>query len=251
MRKQQEETMKTVVKAAVFLCVMAGLALWVAAAEPQQGVLVASNQPPVGQGEKNAQGDGHLSRHADRSLDSAGLRLDSAPVLDVTVSYTMFLPTVLSAYCIPSPPGESDTVFDALIMCNGQTVSGQVNDNDWDDVYKILTVANQTLTISMNGTGVGGPGDADLYLFPPGTTDLFNDPSSARSTSSGNSEYIQYTVPVGGYWYIDIFDYYDGDGGTNYNVTATLSGPGAAATRAFDLPNGDRLRDRGGPKASD
>jgi hypothetical protein len=221
--------MKTLGKAVVFLFVMAALALWVAAAEPQQGFLGASDQPPAGQRGQDAQKDDRLSHQADRSLDSGGLRLDSAPVLNATLSYTMHLPTVLSAFCVPSAPGESDNIADALTMCSGQTVSGQVNDYDKDDVYKILAVANQTLTISMNGTGVGGPGDADLYLFPPGTSDVRYDLWSAYSRSSGNSEFIQYTVPVGGYWYIDVYDYRY-SGGTNYNLTATLSGPGAAGT---------------------
>jgi hypothetical protein len=242
--------MKTLGKAGVFLCLMVGLTLWVAAVFSQQGALGASNQPSVGQGEHNAQKDDRLSHQAVSSLDSAGLSLDSAAVLDVTLSYTMSLP-IVQLGCIPSAPGESDNVVDALKVCSGQTVSGQVNDYDWDDVYKIWTVANQTLTISMSGTGVGGPGDADLYLFPPGTTDVTTDDWADRSINDGNTEFIQGMVLVGGYWYIDVFDYYDGDGGTNYNLTVTLSGPGAAGIEAFGVPQSDRLRERGRSKGSD
>jgi len=90
--------------------------------------------------------------------------------------------------------------------------------DDLDDVYKILTVANQQLTISMNGTG----GDADLYLFPPGTTDVDNDPWAADSAFDGNNEYIQYTVVEGGFWYIDVYSW---EGTTNYNLTIVLSSP--------------------------
>jgi len=132
-------------------------------------------------------------------------------------AYSIYLPLVINP-CTPAPPGESDNVNDALTVCSGQTVSGQVSDADWDDVYKIWTVANQKLTISMNGSG----GDADLFLFPPGTTDVVTDPWAALSENDGNNEYIQYTVLEGGYWYIDVFSW---AGTTNYNLTITLSGP--------------------------
>ena len=132
-------------------------------------------------------------------------------------AYSIYLPLVINP-CTPAPPGESDNVNDALTVCSGQTVSGQVSDADWDDVYKIWTVANHKLTISMNGSG----GDADLFLFPPDTTDIDTDPWAEDSTEDGNNESIQYTVLEGGFWYIDVFSY---TGSTNYNVTITLSSP--------------------------
>jgi len=130
---------------------------------------------------------------------------------------SIYLPLVIKS-CLPAPPGESDNVNDALTVCSGQTVSGQVSDADWDDVYKIWTMANQQLTISMNGSG----GDADLFLFPPGSTDVDSDPWAAESAFDGNDEFIQYTVLESGFWYIDVFSY---SGSTNYNVTITLSSP--------------------------
>jgi hypothetical protein len=75
-------------------------------------------------------------------------------------------------------------------VCSGQTVFGQISDSDIDDVYKISGATNQTLTISMSGTGVGGAGNADLYLYPPGTADV-TDPFYARSIGFGNNEFIQ------------------------------------------------------------
>jgi hypothetical protein len=68
----------------------------------------------------------------------------------------------------------------------------------------------------MSGSG----GDADLYLYPPGTTDIYSDPYVASSTEIGNDELIQGTANVTGYWYIDVYAY---DDSTNYNFTATLS----------------------------
>lgn len=156
-------------------------------------------------------------------------------------SNMVYLPMVIRALasspvaCIPSPPGESDNVFDALTICSGQTVTGEVNDNDRDDVYAIFALNGQTLTISMNGTGVGGPGDADLYLYPPDTIDIDFDPFVIRSNNSGNSEFIRYRVPETGFWYIDVYDYDDGDGsGTNYSLIATLSGAGSTEIETFD-----------------
>jgi hypothetical protein len=148
----------------------------------------------------------------------------------------VYLPAILKR-CSPDPPGESDNVDDALTVCSGQTVSGQVSQSDLDDVYRILTVADQQLTIAMNGSG----GDADLYLYPPGTTDVDTDPWSAVSNNDDNNEFIQGTVLVGGYWYIDVFSW---SGKTNYNVTVTLSGSEAAPTITFNLTNVRPIHDR-------
>jgi secreted trypsin-like serine protease len=143
---------------------------------------------------------------------------------------TVYLPMVMKNYgavvsCTPSPPGESNNVLDALTVCSGQTVYGQVNDSDLDDVYKISAAANQILTLSMSGTGIGGSGDADLYLYPPGTVNVITDPFYARSIGYGNNEFIQVTLPQNGLWYIDIYDFTNGDGGTNYALSINLSGP--------------------------
>ena len=132
---------------------------------------------------------------------------------------SIYLPLVLTP-CSPDTPGESDNVNDALIVCNGQTVSGQVSFDlgDDDDVFKIQAEANQQITLSMNGSG----GDADLLLYPPGTTDVWTDPWVYVSANDDNNEFIQYTVQTGGYWYIDVYSY---EGTTNYYVTITLTSP--------------------------
>ena len=132
-------------------------------------------------------------------------------------THSVYLP-IVNYTCIPDLPRDSDNVNSAVTVCSGQTVSGHVSDEDWDDVYKIQSKANQQLTISMNGNG----GDADLFLFPPGTTDIDTDSWAAASGSDGNTELIQYTILEGGFWYIDVFSY---SGTTNYNLTMTLSNP--------------------------
>lgn len=146
---------------------------------------------------------------------------------NIVLSNSVFLPAVLKpgqvVTCTPSPAGESNNVGDALTVCSGQTVHGQVSDSDWDDVYKITAVANQTLTLSMSGTGVGGPGDADLNLYLPGTTNISTASPYAYSNQYGNNENIQKVLPQSGVWYIDVLDFKDGDGGTDYTLSITLT----------------------------
>jgi len=100
----------------------------------------------------------------------------------------VFLPLIIrnpapSTTCTPDPSGESSNIADSIKICSGQTVSGQVNrDNDEDDVYKIWATSGQQLTISMNGTG----GDADIYLYPPGSTNVWTDTPAAYSDNYSN-----------------------------------------------------------------
>ncbi len=145
---------------------------------------------------------------------------------DLGPSTDVYLPIVVTGAsngsvptdCIPDPPGESDNIADALTVCSGQTVSGQVDDLDFDDVFKISVEPGQQLTVSMDGSG----GDADLYLYPPGATDVMTDIPYAASISLGHSESIQVTIPAGGYWYVDVYSF---SGTTDYVVTISLSSP--------------------------
>ncbi len=237
-------------KATIFIGLMVGLSWWITAMVPLPEALGTLNQPSVNQVEQITQNKIQSFHQVNNDINKADLTLQPITDLDFTSSYTISLPIVLAS-CIPSPPGESDNVVDALTICSGQTVSGHVNDNDWDDVYKIWAAANQQVTISMNGTGVGGPGDADLYLYPPSTTDINSDPFSDFSENPGNNEFIQGTVLVEGFWYIDVFDCCDGDGGTNYNLTVTLSGPEATGTKTFNLTGANQFRDLGRSKTSE
>lgn len=149
----------------------------------------------------------------------------------------VYLPTVAKPAPPPPPPpptcvpetGDSNNINDALTTCSGHTASGQVSDDDWDDVYKIMMQAGQYLLITMNGVG----GDADLYLYPPGTTDIYTDPYVASSTNWDNNELISGQVLDSGYWYINVYSY---EGTTNYNLTAVVSNTpfGVGETHTFD-----------------
>jgi hypothetical protein len=131
----------------------------------------------------------------------------------------IYLPIIMKSACIASPPGDSSNVANALTVCSGQPVSGQVNSStDFDDVYKISVGSGQQLTILMNGTG----GNAQLYLYPPSTTNVISDPFAAFSTNLDNNESIQVTIFTAGTWYVDVFSE---SGTTNYNMTITVSNP--------------------------
>jgi hypothetical protein len=114
------------------------------------------------------------------------------------------------------PVGESDNISDALSVSSGQTVCGQVSDADRDDVYKIYLTTGQQLTVSMSGSG----GDADLYLYPPGSTNVNIDPWTDISVNDGNDEYIQRTIGETGFWYVDVYSF---SGTTEYSVTVSAT----------------------------
>ncbi|MFO7678800.1 MAG: S8 family peptidase, partial [Chloroflexota bacterium] len=165
-------------------------------------------------------------------------------VLNVTFTDFVYLPAIIKAEpppvvsCVPQS-GESNNISDALTTCSGHTATGQVSAADRDDVYKLQMTANQHLTINMTGSG----GDADLYLYPPGTTDVNTDPYSARSINTGNTEAISGQVLTSGYWYIDVYSY---DGTTSYSVTATVSNALTGEMETFllmpeNMESGSRL----------
>jgi hypothetical protein len=134
-----------------------------------------------------------------------------------------FLPLVIkspgsaSVSCTPVTPPESNNAVDAATLCSDQTAYGYIDRaTDLDDVYKIWVNAGQRISITMSGTG----GDADLFLYPPGTTDVNINPIAVSSTNDGNNEAIYAPISVSGFWYIDIYAYTDA---TNYTVKVTIT----------------------------
>jgi secreted trypsin-like serine protease len=135
--------------------------------------------------------------------------------------YQIYLPLLVKSVpaCTPAAPGESSNISNALTVCSGQIVSGSVNEsNDWDAVYKITVASGERLTITMNGSG----GNAELWLFQPGSTNVYSDYPSAWSENTGSNELIDVIIFNGGTWYIDVWSY---SGSTNYNLTLNISTP--------------------------
>jgi secreted trypsin-like serine protease len=137
----------------------------------------------------------------------------------------IYLPLITkgTGACVPDAPGESSNISNARKMCSGQTVTGSVRRNsptDADDVYKIYVEHDQTLTVNMTGSGSG---DADLYLYRPGSTDVNTDYWTLVSGTNSNNESFTVRIFATGYWYLDIYAY---SGGTvNYSLTATVNWP--------------------------
>jgi hypothetical protein len=105
---------------------------------------------------------------------------------------------------VPPPPSPVTDTLDTLANC--------------DDVYSIELNPTQNIMISL----VGDPGtDFDLYLFPPGTTDVGTGESVRRATGSTYPDSLSYLVPNGesGTYYLDV-DAFEGSG--NYTVTWSI-----------------------------
>jgi hypothetical protein len=140
------------------------------------------------------------------------------------VSYQVFSPLTFKNFsltsktplCTPDPAGDSDDIGDALVICDGQVVSGLVSDDDWDDVFQIYALKGQTLNAALSGSG----GDADLYLYAPGSTGIyFNSPVAYSLIPNSNDELISYPITESGYWYVNVYSY---SGTINYSLLTTL-----------------------------
>ena len=130
------------------------------------------------------------------------------------------------ASCVPGsvtpPPGgggngaDSSDVGDAIQINPSDIVSGSVNEvDDRDDVFKIDLQAGDTLFVVLEGSG----GDADLYLYPPGTATVNAQNAHVQHSQGDDSnETIVYEINETGTWYIDVYSY---RGFTTYELTVT------------------------------
>lgn len=84
----------------------------------------------------------------------------------------------------------------------------------------------------LHGTG----GDADLYLFAPGTTNVTSDPWAAHSMQEGNDELIQGALLIGGDWFVDVYAF---SGATEYSLVVTLSGTEVASVQPKTVTIGE------------
>ena len=129
--------------------------------------------------------------------------------------------------CTAAPAGESDNIVDAITICNGQAVTGSVDQADLDDVYRLTIPGGWYLTVHLTGSG----GDGDLYLFAPNATDVTTDTPVADSNTSGNSEFITGRTSGEGSWYVNVFSY---DGAVNYTLHAYVAEIGFAGAAGRD-----------------
>ena len=169
-------------------------------------------------------------------IDDVRLQLGNQP--PPQTKWDIFLPTVNRAVasvptdCTPSPAGDANSPGDALTICHDQTVNGQVDQNDYWDVYKIAIDANRAIAVNLTG----GPGDANMRLYPPGTTSIDDgalaDWSTAGSTSN---ESIQGTTLLAGEWFVVVYAW---DGASDYQLKVTI-GESVTATPCQPSPPGD------------
>ncbi|HXF63613.1 MAG TPA: PPC domain-containing protein, partial [Caldilineaceae bacterium] len=105
--------------------------------------------------------------------------------------------------CMAEPMRESANVADAVLVCPGQVIATQWVDaaTDGDDVYRIYLEAGDTISLEL----AGEDGDADLYLYAPGTANVEVDPWAAFSNGDLSEERITYRVTSPGYWLIDVY----------------------------------------------
>lgn len=175
---------------------------------------------------------GELLQHTVEATANEGVSLPATPLLTIVDPQTTYLPLVLknfagsssnpapSVACTPDPPGDSEDIADALTICAGQAVAGQLGGSDFVDVYKISLIGNQLMTIKLNGSG---PGDANPWLYPPETTSVNSDPAIEFPITPGNNDAFLTTTRYGGEWYVAVWNF--NPGAVDYTLTVTVSPP--------------------------
>ena len=100
--------------------------------------------------------------------------------------------------------GAADDDFPGVPIMASPIVGTLDEDTDFDDVFSVYLNAGQSITAALKG-----PGDADfdLYLYPPGSTDIVADPIEDASTWSGSVELLNYTAETSGVYYLDVYAY--------------------------------------------
>jgi len=88
---------------------------------------------------------------------------------------------------------------------------------DTDDVFHNIFNKGDHLSITLTGDANT---DFDLYLFPPGSTDVWTDMPVAEASGDTYPETLLYTIPTSGEYYLDIFAY---SGSGNYTITYTVN----------------------------
>jgi len=95
---------------------------------------------------------------------------------------------------VPIPPSRVETWLDAY--------------SDWDDVYRIWLNAGDVLTLTLRRGSMYTAGFyPNLYLYAPGTTDVWSDAPIEGREGMSFPKTIAYAATTSGYYYADIYEY--------------------------------------------
>ena len=125
-----------------------------------------------------------------------------------TMGVRAALAVLLAAVMLPvgavPAMGAADDDFPGVPIMASPIVGTLDEDTDFDDVFSVYLNAGQSITAALKG-----PGDADfdLYLYPPGSTDIMVDPIEDSSSWSGSVELLNYTAETSGVYYLDVWAY--------------------------------------------
>lgn len=125
-----------------------------------------------------------------------------------TMGVRAALAVLLAAVMLPvgavPAMGAADDDFPGVPIMASPIVGTLDEDTDFDDVFSVYLNAGQSITAALKG-----PGDADfdLYLYPPGSTDIVADPIEDSSAWSGSVELLNYTAETSGVYYLDVYAY--------------------------------------------
>ena len=147
---------------------------------------------------------------AKTAMAGDGVRASDAVAANTSPLYLPFVSAVqpdAAAHQTPSGPplpSDSSNITDAVLVYDGQTLDGVVRPEDTDDVFRINLTTGMTLHLALRGEDR----DADLYLYPPETTDvdgIDRNQFVAASNGLASNEVIDYVVSRTGTWYIDVY----------------------------------------------
>ncbi len=112
---------------------------------------------------------------------------------NVTDTYVVYYNVVYN-YNVPGVPLPASPVY------------GELNDAfDDDDVYYFFMHEGDEVTFTLQQPVT--PSDLDLWLYGPGTTDIFSDPELVWLDTGQYPEIVEWTAEETGYYFLDVNNY--------------------------------------------
>lgn len=129
-------------------------------------------------------------------------RSGSRTTMGARVALAVLLVAVMLPVGAVPAMGAADDDFPGVPIMASPIVGTLDEDTDFDDVFSVYLNAGQSITAALKG-----PGDADfdLYLYPPGSTDIVADPIEDSSYWRGSVELLNYTAETSGVYYLDVY----------------------------------------------